>query len=175
MERNVIVHAEVLFSSLSVLGREDYMKRVPGLLELRKQSKSSQKAKDILKDLIYDKDGAIRMLAAEALSKTKAYPEHSVPVLQAVLEVTVEKDLIENGRDWLTIAFGALGNYGEHAVLAEESAWPYIYAQDNFQIKIRAMNFLSKIAPFSTASRTILKLLCNHENEEIRKYAIQLQ
>jgi hypothetical protein len=154
---------------------EDYDRRVPGLLELRKQAQTSQNARDILRNLIYDDDGAIRMLAAEALSKTRAYPEDSVPVLKTVLDVTFENNLFEKARDWLFIALGALGNYGEYAVEAEESAWPYLYAQEDLQIKLRTMNFLSKVAPFSAASRSILKLLRSHVNKEIRKYAEQIE
>ena len=96
------------------------------------------------------------MLAAEALSKSKAYPEHAVPVLQTVLDVALENDLIEKGKDWLTVALGALGNYEEHAVVAEESAWPYIYAQDNLEFKLRTMTFLSKESNHRSDARQCL-------------------
>jgi len=59
----VIVHAKFLFESLRYLKESEYEICLQGIIELRKLSLESDLAPDKLRQLIYDEDGAIRIIS----------------------------------------------------------------------------------------------------------------
>jgi len=88
-----VLDKEVLFEAMRCLNDSDYEIRSKGLVGLREQSKNSELARGKLRELIYDSDGCMRILAAEALSITQSHPSDAIPVLEAALEVGREMDI----------------------------------------------------------------------------------
>lgn len=82
--------------------------------------------------------------------------------------------MVESWEPWLKVALGAIANYEEASILAEESVWPYIYTQDNLNLQLYAITAMSKMAKVSNASWTILCLLCQHSNQAIRDFSRDL-
>ena len=149
----------------------DIEERLRGIITLRELSRTSEAARDRLKELIWADDGCIRFHAAEALSWTRSFPEEAVPVLCAVLSVCNERGRIEADRIWAGVAIGALEHYGTEALPAEEEVWPYLYAQDDEALRRMAMRVVASLAPVSNASWTIMCLLCRHEEPTVREQA----
>ena len=173
-EDRKVIHREVLFKAIHSLSDSDFEVRSKGLFELREQSKESKLAQAKLRDLIYDADGCIRILAAEALSITQSYPHDAIPVLETTLEVGREIEITEKQEPSLRICLGALYNYGEAAMTAEAIVWQYLYAQPNPNLKIYSIRLVSRLAKYSEASWTILCLLCQHQDPIIRNYAREI-
>lgn len=159
---------------MSSLNKSDYDIRAKGMVCLREESQRSDLARAKLRDLIYDDDGSIRILAAEALSTTQSYPSDAIPLLEAVLEVGCTMEITDGVEPWIRICLGALFNYNEAASSSEILVWPYLYAQPNTNLILYATRLVSLFAKFSDASRTILCLLCQHHDSHIRNYAREL-
>lgn len=169
-----VIHKEILFEAIRCLNKSDYEIRSKGLVKLRDQSSDSELARIKLRDLIYDSDGCMRILAAEALSITRSHSYDAIPVLEATLEIGREMNISPVLEPWLRICLGALYRYGKAAITAENIVWQYLYAQANQNLKLYATRLLSRLAKFSDASWAILCLLCQHEDSEIRTYARQI-
>jgi hypothetical protein len=149
----------------------DTDERLQGILSLRELARTSQAARERLREFIWDDDGTIRFHAAEALSWTRSLPEDAVPVLCAVLSVCNERGRIEADRAWAGVAMGALEHYGADALPAEAEVWPYLYAQSDEALRRVAIRVIANLAPVSSASWTILCLLCRHEDGGVREQA----
>jgi len=173
-KENILVEAEAILAYLRASDGSDYSRQTNGIMELRRLAIDSVAARDELRRLIHEGDGAVRILAAEALSRTASYPEDAIPVLIAALDVCREHNLIESSEAWLKVALGAIANYGEDSIQAEESVWPYIYTQDNLNLQLYAITAISKMAKVSNASWTILCSLCQHTNQAIRDFSRDL-
>ena len=173
-KNNKIIHRQLLFKALSSLSSTDYATRTEGMVHLREESLQSDIARSKLRDLIYDDDGCIRILAAEALSLTQSYPSDAIPVLEATLEAGTDVEITDKVEPWIRICLGALYNYGEAAKSAESLAWPYLYAQPSKNLTLYAARFISRFAGSTDATWTILCLLCRHEDPEIRNYVREI-
>ena len=165
------MQVEAILAYFQASDGSDYSRQLNGLMDLRQLSTDSEAARNELRRLIYEGDGAIRIHAAEALSLSCSYPKDAIPVLIAVLDVCRENDMIEKSESWLKVALGAIANYKEDAILAEDSVWPYIYTQENLNLQLFAITAISQMAKVSNASWTILCLLCRHENQAIRDFS----
>lgn len=173
-EDDRIIHKEILFKSIRYLNNSDYDVRSKGMVQLREESKSSELARSKLRDLIYDNDGCLRMLAAEALSLTQSHPLHAIPVLRTALEVGRSMEITQTVEPWLRICLGALFNYGDMALSTENIVWQYLYAQPNENLRLYAVQLVSRFSKVSDASLAILCLLCQHQDSHIRNYAREL-
>ena len=170
-KENILVQAEAILAYSRASDGGDYSRQTNGLMELRQLAENSESARDELRRLIHEGDGAVRILAAEALSRTASYPEDAIPVLIAVLDVCREHNMVESWEPWLKVALGAIANYEEASILAEESVWPYIYGQDDLNLQLYAITAISKMAKVSSASWAILCLSCQHANQAIRDFS----
>jgi hypothetical protein len=171
---NISVQTQALMAYLRATDGHDDESRTTGILELRNMALESRFARHELRRLIYAGDGATRILAAEALSRTASFPRDAIPVLIAVLDVCRKDDLAERGKDWARVALGALANYEKASVRAEKSVWPYIHAQRDPNLQLYAIKVVSVMAPVSEASWTILCILCRHEDAAIRDFCREL-
>lgn len=169
-----IENCKILLAFFTVKDCQSYDNKLEGLMELREKIFKHSLARTKLRELLFDDDGSIRILAAEALSKTKSFPEEAIPVLQAVLDVCKENNMINERKDLLRITLGSLVNFEENSVLAENSIWPYVYTQNDINLQMYAIKAISKIAKVSDASWTILCLLCHHDNNEISDFTKDL-
>ena len=111
-EDDRIIHKEILFKSIRYLNNSDYDVRSKGMVQLREESKSSELARSKLRDLIYDNDGCLRMLAAEALSLTQSHPLHAIPVLRTALEVGRSMEITQTVEPWLRICLAHFSTTG---------------------------------------------------------------
>ena len=68
----------------------------------------------------------------------------------------------------------SIARFEEEAIIAEKNVWDYLYTQNNVNLILYAIKALAKIAKVSTASWTILCLMCHHENESIRNFSRDL-
>jgi hypothetical protein len=173
-EANMVIHKERLFQSLTHLNNSDYGLRSAGMVQLREESKGSELARSKLRDLIYDDDGCLRMLFAEALSLTQSHPKDAIPVLETALEVGRKLTITDGVEPWLRMCLGALFNYGDMALPTEKVVWEYLYAQPNPNLRRYAARLVSRFSKFSNASWSILCLLCQHQDEGLRTYARDL-
>jgi len=173
-EDQKVIHKQTLFQAMRCLNELDYDVRSKGMVYLREESKGSELARSKLRELIYDDDGCIRMLAAEALSLTQSYPSDAIPVLEVALEVAQPMEITGAVEPWLRICLGALFNYGDVAISSEGIVWQYLYAQPNQNVMLYAVRLVSRFARFSDASWAILCLLCQHQNSRIQNYAREL-
>lgn len=171
---SVVLHTKALLAFFSVKETEDYKSIYDTIKELQELSYSSEVAKAKLLSLIYSENIHTKIHAAESLSFTKSYPEEVIPVFQAFLEVAREQDKINECDGWLRLCLASIERYDEKAILAEKNVWEYLYTQKNTNLILYAIKSLSKIAKVSTASWTILCLLCHHEDETIRSFARDL-
>jgi len=169
-----IFHKEILFRAIRCLNSSDYEIRSKGIVGLRKESQQSKLARSKLKKLIYDPDGCIRIIAAEALSTTQSYPADAIPVLKTTLEIGLEINITAEIEPWLRICLGALYNYGESAINTENIVWKYLYAQSNKNLKLYTIRLLSCFAKISEESWTILCLLCQHEDLDVKNCAVEM-
>jgi len=98
---------------------EDEDIRQEAIVELRNYT-SIPEVSSFLRSLIYDKNGHVRILAAEALARARLYPEDAIPVLVTVLEVVDDAHIanLEHAKNWRRVAAGALGFYGTKATSA---------------------------------------------------------
>lgn len=170
-KESILVQAEAILAYFRVSDGSDYSRQTNALMELRQLARDSESAKDELRRLIHEGDGAVRILAAEALSRAAAYPEDAMPVLIAALDVCREHNIVDSSEPWLRVALGAIANYEEASILAEESVWPYIYTQRKLNLQLYAITAISKMAKVSNASWTILCLLCQHADQAIRDFS----
>jgi hypothetical protein len=169
-----VIHKEILFQSIRYLNDSDYEIRTKGMAQLREESKRSELARSKLRDLIYDDDGCLRMIAVEALSLTQSHPLDAIPVLERALEVGRPMEITDAIEPWLRICLGALFNYGDTALSAKSIVWQYLYAQPNQNLILYAVRVVSLFSKLSDASWTILCLLCQHHVSHIRNYAREL-
>ncbi len=175
MEKNkVLLHTKTLLAYFTVIDSEDYTSIYNTIKELRELSYSSIKAKEKLLELIYSENIHIKIHAAESLSFTKSYPEEVIPVFQAFLDVAREQNKIAEMDGWLRLCLDSIGRYKEKAILAEKNIWEYLYTQNNVNLILYAIKALTKVAKVSTASWTILCLMCRHENETIKEFSRDL-
>ena len=175
METNkVLLHTKTLLAYFTVRDSEDYTSIYNTIKELSELSYSSNKAKEKLLELIYSENIHTKIHAAESLSFTKSYPEEVIPVFQAFLDVGREQNKIDEMDGWLRLCLGSIARYEEKAILAEKIIWEYLYTQNNVNLILYAIKALAKIAKVSTASWTILCLMCRHENETIREFSSDL-
>lgn len=86
---------------------KDWDERQSAWLELRKMGPTYKGWVTSLVDLIYNSDGWGRIFAAESLSQFKEAANDVVPVLDSLLEVSLNQDDTE----WARIAAGSLGKY----------------------------------------------------------------
>lgn len=72
---------------------------------------------------IWDPDGHVRILAAEALARQGFCPDEALPVLITVLEVGDKADIaqIPNSKQWRRVAAGVIQHYGPQAEPAIQS------------------------------------------------------
>ncbi|NCQ18249.1 MAG: hypothetical protein GW805_08000 [Ignavibacteria bacterium] len=170
----VISHTKALLAYFTVKDTEDYRSIYDTIKELRELSFSSDVAKNKLLKLIYSENINTKMHSAESLSFTKSFPEEVIPVFQAFLEVAREQDKVDEMDGWLRLCLGSIARYEDKAMLAEKNVWEYLYTQKNVNLILYAIEALSKIAKVSTASWTILCLMCHHEDETIRNFSKDL-
>jgi HEAT repeat protein len=90
--------------------------KISAVIALRKHLDILE-VQNALRSCLCDSDGSVRMLAAEALSKEKLFPEDSIPVLMTILDVTDQGKIarIDTSKQWRRMAAGALANYGPKA------------------------------------------------------------
>ena len=96
--------------------KETRMQAVTGLRE----HTSVPEAVHALRMSLFDPDGHVRILAAEALARAGLYPDEAIPVLVAVLEVTDQTNIaaVPHAKEWRRVAAGALQFYGSRAAPA---------------------------------------------------------
>jgi hypothetical protein len=169
-----IFHKEKLFQAIKSLNDSDHAVRRKGGIQLREEGKASTLARSKLRELIYDNDGCLRILAAEALSHTQSHPLDAVPVLETALDVGRSMEITKSLETWLRLCLGALYNFGDKALSAERSVWPYLHTQPNINLMLYATRVVSRFAKSSGASWTIFCLLCHHQDLTIRDYARKL-
>lgn len=149
-----------------------YEEKAKGIQYLREECRTKkEEAQLALRQCIWSDDGAIRILAAEALSLSRSYPKDSIPVLIATLQVGYERRQYEKDELWIGLALGALTNYGPLAIEAQVSVWPFLYAPTTEALQKMATRFVLRIAKTSDSAWTIACLLCHHENQVIRDLA----
>lgn len=73
-----------------------------------------------LRSAIYDADGHVRMLAAEALATAGLFRGEVIPVLITMLEVGDEADIarVATSKQWRRVAAACIGKYGAEAAPA---------------------------------------------------------
>jgi len=170
----VLLHTKTLLAYFTVRDSEDYTSIHSTIKELRELSYSSNKAKEKLLELIYSENIHTKIHSAESLSFTKSYPREVIPVFQAFLDVGREQNKINEMDGWLRLCLGSLARYEENAILAENNIWDYLYTQNNINLILYAIEALAKISKVSTASWTILCLMCRHEDKTIRDFSRSL-
>ena len=171
---NILSHVNALLAYFTITDTGDYNTIYNNIKRLRELSYSSEKSKETLLKLVYSNNVHTKIHAAESLSYTKSYPEEVVPVFQAFLDVAREQNKIDEMDGWLRMSLGSLARYEEKAILAEKNIWEYLYTQNNLNLILYAIKALSKVAKVSTASWTILCLMCRHENETVREFSKDL-
>lgn len=67
--------------------------------------------------LIYDPDGHVRILAAEALARQGLYASEALPVLITTLEVVDKAEVagVPHAKEWRRVAAGVIQHYGPEA------------------------------------------------------------
>ena len=93
--------------------------RLDAIAILRNKTEIIEVQKALL-GALYNIDGHVRIMAAEALAYNRIYPENAIPVLIATIEVSDEADVvnIQYAKQWRRIAVGAIGRYGKSAEIA---------------------------------------------------------
>jgi len=73
-----------------------------------------------LRSALYDADGHVRMLAAEALARAALLRDDVIPVLLAILQVADQAHLanVATSKQWRRVAAACLGKYGAGAAPA---------------------------------------------------------
>lgn len=107
--KNLIFHAH----------NQDSDIRINAIVQLRDYTNIPEVA-HTLRSLIYDVNGNVRILAAEALSKARLFPEDAIPVLITTLEVIDDPHIskVAHSKEWRRVAAGSLRFYGSKAVMA---------------------------------------------------------
>ncbi len=164
-----------VFASAVSMVTEDEEKYTDALNYLVEDSRVNDKSVKELKRLIYAKDGVVRISAAATLAKRNAaYPSDVIPVLLTVLDVYLKnRDSVDNNL-YPALALSALKEYGDQILPYEKSIWPYLHIVQDTCLQKIAINTLSRIAVHSNASWTMLCLMANHENGELREHTRQL-
>jgi len=170
----ILIHTKTLLAYFTVKDTDDYQSIYPTIKELRELSFSSDTAKEKLLELIYSENIHTKIHSAESLSFTKSYPEEVIPVFQTFLDVAREQYKIDEMDGWLRLCLGSIARYEDKAILAEKNVWEYLYTQNNVNLILYAIEALAKITKVSTASWTILCLMCHHEDETIREFSKNL-
>ena len=150
---------------------DDWETTSEALVQLRKDAESNADAREELLKLIYHENGSVRILAAEALARVHTAAEHAIPVLCAVLDVHREQGYPPERENWARLALGALGHYGDEALIAEKVVWPYLHCQNNLNLRMYAAQVVINVAIRSNASWTIMSLLCDHQDSTLRAFA----
>ena len=170
----ILLHTKALLTYYTLKEMKDFEPIYNTMKELRELSFTSKTAKEKLLSLIYSDNVHTKIHVAESLSFTKSYPEEVIPVFQTFLDVAREQNKIEDVEGWLRFSLGSIARFEEEAIIAEKNVWEYLYTQDNINLILYAIKALAKIAKVSTASWTILCLMCHHENESIRNFSRDL-
>lgn len=107
--KNLIFHAH----------NQDSGIRINAIVQLRDYTSIPEVA-HTLRSLIYDINGHVKILAAEALAKSRLFPEDAIPVLITTLEVIDEPHIskVDHSKEWRRVAAGALQFYGPKAIFA---------------------------------------------------------
>ena len=175
METNrVLLHTKALLAYFTVKDSNDYTSIYNTIKESRELSYSSDEAKKRLLELIFSENIHTKIHAAESLSFTKSFPQEVIPVFQAFLDVAKEQNKIDEMDGWLRLCLASIERYEDDAVFAQINIWEYLYTQKNVNLILYAVKALVKVAKISTASWTILCLMCRHENETIREFSRDL-
>lgn len=140
------------------------------LLKFRELAKRSESAWSVLVELTSHEDLTVRFLAAEALSCVHAEAKHAIPILVGVLDAYAEQGYPAEGEIFPRIALDSLVNYSTSAVAAESSVWPYLHCQTDLRLRMYAAVVVLAMSEVSTASWTIMCLLCSHEDETLREF-----
>ncbi len=170
----IILHTRALLAYFTLKEMKDFEPIYHTMKELRELSFTSKTAKEKLLSLIYSDNVHTKIHAAESLSFTKSYPEEVIPVFQTFLDVAREQNKIDDVEGWLTLSLGSIARFDEEAIIAEKNVWEYLYTQSNVNLILYAIKALAKIAKVSTASWTILCLMCHHEDETIKNFSRDL-
>lgn len=170
----ILLHTKALLTYYSVKGMNDFEPIYHTMKELRELSFTSETAKEKLLSLIYSENVHTKIHAAEALSFTKSYPSEVIPVFKTFLDVAREQNKIDDVEGWLRLSLGSIARFEEEAIMAEKNVWEYLYTQSNINLILYAITALAKISKVSTASWTILCLMCRHENETISTFSKDL-
>jgi hypothetical protein len=170
----ILAQADAILAYARAVDSSDYSSRADAVLELRELAVDSSSARDELRRLIREGDGGVRVLAAEALARTASFPDEVLPVLIATLDVYRERGLTEASEPWARVALGSIAKYGPESIMAEESVWPYLYAQHDTNLQMYAITAISRMAKASPASWTILCVMCQHANQVIRDFSRDL-
>ena len=168
---NRLIHKEKLFDAMRNLRYADYEEKAKGIEKLKEESKSSKLAIRKLKELLFNDDACVRILAAEALSITGSFPDEVVPFLKKVLKRSRTDNVSASTEPWLRRCLSGLYNYGALAMSAERTVWMYLYGHPFQDLKMDAAKVVSRFASKSVASWTILALLCRHRDTDIRHNA----
>jgi hypothetical protein len=151
---------------------QTYEERIQAVDALRREVRTSEAAQEALRSCIWADDGAIRISAAESLSLARVYPDDSIPVLLAVLEVARERNEIEKDELWTGLAIGALTNYGPLAADVQHVVWPFLHCPPTTHVLQRmATRYAMRLAKTSSASWTLACLMCHHEDSDLRELA----
>lgn len=170
----ILLHTKALLTYYALKEMNDFEHIYHTMKELRELSFTSQTAREKLLTLIYSDNVHTKIHAAESLSYTKSYPEEVIPVFQTFLDVALKQNKIDDVEGWLTLSLGSIARFEEEAIKAEKNVWEYLYTQNNVNLILYAIKALAEIAKVSTASWTILCLMCHHENESIRNFSRDL-
>ena len=152
----------------------DWEQSSAALADLRQAAETSFEAREELVKLIYHPDGMVRIMAAEALARVHTAPQEAIPVLCAVLDVYTDMGYPDDREDYARVALGALGHYDHEAVVAEEIVWRYLHCQKNLNLRMYAAQVVVNIAAASTASWTIMSLLCDHQQDALREFCREI-
>ena len=169
--QKIIYDLQATFNSLKDIHDPKFKNRIKGIVRLRVEGHFSKIAKEHLKKLLSHKNIYIQILAAEALSDTRAFPNEVITCLREFLEQVMNNGYYNECNCLLIIALKSLEKYKEKAISAEKIIWNYIYAQKNHEIILKAIKIISWLSKISSASWTILCLLCRHEDQIIRDFS----
>lgn len=148
----------------------DWEQSSSALIELRRAAETSFDAREELVKLIHHPDGMVRFMAAEALARVHTAPQEAIPVLCAVLDVYADMGYPEDNETQARLALGSLAHFGEEAVVAQEIVWRFLHCQKNLNLRMYAAQVVVNVASVSTASWTVMSLLCEHQDDALREF-----
>lgn len=144
---------------------EDWDERQSAWLELRKMGPTYKGWVTSLVDLIYNSDGWGRIFAAESLSQFKEAANDAVPLLDSLLEVSLnQEDTL-----WARIAAGSLGKYDANSSEMIADAIPTLIKAlecSDYNVREYAAKALANWGQLSKSAIVKLAELTNNEDEE---------